>query len=110
MSSLQRGFLYWARSDKRRPMLVVSSNDFNARAAYVCAVPATTRLRPFRTHVSLVRGEGGVDRPSMLQCEHLLELRIGDFEPEPLGPPLTPERMRAVEAAIRTYLGLDDAS
>lgn len=110
MSSLRRGFVYWAHSDKRRPMLVVSSDDFNSRAAYVCAIPVTTRLRPFRTHVALARGEGGLDRPSMLQCEHLLELRIGDFDPEPLGPPLRRERMRAVETAVRLYLGLDVAS
>jgi mRNA-degrading endonuclease toxin of MazEF toxin-antitoxin module len=110
MSSLRRGFLYWARADERRPLLAVSSDDFNARSGYVCVVPATPRLRPLRTHVPLVRGEGGIDRPSMLLCEHLLELRLGDFDPEPLGPPLPPARMRAVEAAIRLYLDLDAPS
>ena len=107
MSALRRGFLYWGRVDKRRPVLVVSSDAFNARAQHVCVVPGTTRLRPLRTHVALVRGEGGIDRPTMLLCEHLVELRLGDVDPTPLGPALGPARMRSVEDALRLYLGLD---
>lgn len=110
MSTPRRGVLYWGHLDKRRPVLIVSSERFNLRAGHVCVVPGTTRLRPFITHVPLARGEGGVERPTMLLCEHLTELRVGDFEPDPFGPPLTPGRMRSVEEAIRHYLGLDVTS
>lgn len=107
MKTRRRGVLYWGHLDKRRPVLVVSSDRFNLRAGHVCVVPGTTRLRPFLTHVHLVRGEGGVDRPTMLLCEHVTELRLDAIDPEPFGPPLTPARMREVEEAMRHYLGLE---
>jgi mRNA-degrading endonuclease toxin of MazEF toxin-antitoxin module len=104
---LRRGCLYWGALDKRRPVLVVSSDSFNARSGYVTVIPGTTRLRPLVTHVPLRRGEGGVDHTTMLLGEHVQELHAQDLAPEPLGPPLTRERMQEVEAALRFYLGLE---
>jgi mRNA-degrading endonuclease toxin of MazEF toxin-antitoxin module len=101
-----RGSLYWARLDKRRPVLIISSDRFNARSTYVTVVPVSTRLRPLITHVKLARGEGGLDRPSMLLCEHLQELHIADLDPSPMGPPLAFERIREVQSALRLYLEL----
>ncbi|MBI5479437.1 MAG: type II toxin-antitoxin system PemK/MazF family toxin [Deltaproteobacteria bacterium] len=104
---LRRGYLYWGALDKRRPVLVVSSDRFNARSGYVTVVPGTTRLRPLVTHVVLRRGEGGVAHSTMLLGEHVQELHGQDLEPEPLGPPLSRARMREVEAALRLYLDLE---
>lgn len=104
---LRRGYLYWGALDKRRPVLVVSSDRFNARSGYVTVVPGTTRLRPLVTHVVLRRGEGGVAHSTMLLGEHVQELHGQDLEPEPLGPPLCRARMREVEAALRLYLDLE---
>lgn len=106
MSGIERGFLYWGRLDKRRPLLVVSSDKFNARSDYATVVPASTRLRPLVTHVELRKGEGGVDRPTMLLCEHLQELHRSDIEAVPVGPALPAPRMREVEAAILLYLDI----
>ena len=103
---LLRGFLYWGRLDKRRPLLVVSSNKFNARSEYVTVVPASTRLRPLVTHVTLRKGEGGVERATMLLCEHLQELHRSDVDPVPIGPALHVPRFREVEAAILLYLDI----
>ena len=99
--------LYWGRLDKRRPVLVVSSDRFNERSSYVGVVPGSTRLRPLVTHVRLAAGEGGMTRPTMLLCEHVQELNRSDVEPEPIGRPLAAARMREVEAALRLYLELD---
>ncbi len=41
-----RAFLYWGKLDKRRPVLVVSTDRFNLRSDYVTVVPGSTRLRP----------------------------------------------------------------
>jgi len=109
MPVLRRGLLYWGNLDKRRPLLVVSSDRFNTRSSYVTVVPGSSRLRPLVTHVRLAPGDGGIDRPTMLLCEHIQELHGSDVDPAPLGPPLARQQMRRVEAAIRFYLDLDDS-
>jgi mRNA-degrading endonuclease toxin of MazEF toxin-antitoxin module len=106
MSGVRRGFLHWGRLDKRRPLLVVSSDKFNARSEYVTVVPGSARLRPLVTHVELHSGEGGVERATMLLCEHVQELHRSDVDLVPIGPPLSGERMRQVEAAILLYLDI----
>jgi mRNA-degrading endonuclease toxin of MazEF toxin-antitoxin module len=106
MSSLVRGTLYWGRLDKRRPVLVISSDRFNFRSEYVTVIPGSTRLRPLVTHVRLEKDEGGVDRPTMLLCEHIQELHRSDLEATPLGPRLSPERVREVETAVLFYLDI----
>ena len=103
-----RGRLYWAHLDKRRPVLVVSSDRFNARSAYVTVVPGSSRLRPLVTHVALAPGDAGVSRPTMLLCEHINELHKSELDSEPLGPPLRATKMREVAAAITFYLDLGD--
>jgi mRNA-degrading endonuclease toxin of MazEF toxin-antitoxin module len=104
-----RGFLYWGKLDKRRPVLVVSSDRFNLRSDYATVVPGSTRLRPLVTHVKLAPGEGGIDRATMLLCEHIQELHQSDLEMKAMGAPLSDRRMREVEAAILFYLGIDGA-
>jgi mRNA-degrading endonuclease toxin of MazEF toxin-antitoxin module len=106
MTGIRRGFLHWGSLDKRRPLLVVSSDKFNARSEYVTVVPGSTRLRPLITHVELRRGEGGVEKPTMLLCEHVQELHQSDVDLVPLGPPLSEQRMREVEAAMLLYLDI----
>jgi mRNA-degrading endonuclease toxin of MazEF toxin-antitoxin module len=106
MTGIRRGFLHWGSLDKRRPLLVVSSDRFNARSEYVTVVPGSTRLRPLITHVELRRGEGGVEKPTMLLCEHVQELHQSDVDPVPIGPPLSEPRMREVEAAMLLYLDI----
>jgi mRNA-degrading endonuclease toxin of MazEF toxin-antitoxin module len=108
MTTMRRGLLYWARLDKRRPALVVSSNRFNERSAYVTIVPGTTRLRPMITHVPLSVGEGGITRATMLLSEHVQEVHTSDVEPEPIGPPIPKHRLREVESALRLYLDLEE--
>jgi mRNA-degrading endonuclease toxin of MazEF toxin-antitoxin module len=110
MTAARRGYLHWARLDKRRPALVISSDRFNQRSNYVTVVPGSTRLRPMITHVKLEKGEGGVSRPTMLLCEHLQELHTSDLEAEAIGPPVSAHRLREVERALMLYLDLPPAS
>lgn len=62
---MRRGLLYWARLDKRRPVLVLSPDYRNEHASDVIVVPSSTRLRPAPTHVPLRKGEGGLPEASM---------------------------------------------
>jgi hypothetical protein len=59
--------------------------------------------------VKLAPGEGGIDRPTMLVCEHIQEIHQSDLDARPMGPALSRQRMRVVEAAMMFYLGIDVA-
>lgn len=107
MSALRRAHLYWGALDKRRPLLVVSSDLFNERSSYVTIVPGSTRLRPMVTHVRLAPGEAGVARPTMLLCEHVQTIPAAEVDTTPMGPSLRRDRMLEVEAALLVLLAID---
>lgn len=106
MTPYLRGTIHWGNLDKRRPVLVVSSDRFNARSDYLTVIPGSTRQRPMVTHVKLVAGEGGLERPTMLLCEHIQELRRSDVDPTALGAALSRGRMQEVESAVLLYLDI----
>jgi mRNA interferase MazF len=55
-----------------RPVLIVSSDRFNALRHRLCIVLALTRTdRKLRIHVRVQPPEGGLDRPSVVQCEQV---------------------------------------
>ena len=56
----RRGYVYRARLDRRRPVLVISPDYRNERASDVLVIPCSTRLRDAPTHVRLRAREGGV--------------------------------------------------
>jgi mRNA-degrading endonuclease toxin of MazEF toxin-antitoxin module len=106
MSYPLRGHLYWVELDKRRPALVVSPDYRNELACDVIFVPCSTTLRLAPTHVMLGRGEGGVDRPSVLKCEQISTLHRDDVGRAPLGGRLSQKRMGEVERAILRAIGV----
>jgi len=89
----------------RRPVLVVSVDDFNAGAAdLVLAVPLTTRCRRIASRVTLAPPEGGVSRISQIRCED-----VRSMSKEPLGSRLgavSPSTLAQVEDILRTLMGL----
>ena len=103
---LKRGYLYWARMDERRPVLVLSPDYRNERANDVIIVPGSTTVRDAPTHVVLRRGEGGVRARTTLKCEQVTTLPKGDLEPRELGSRLSAERIAAVERALLRAIGL----
>jgi mRNA interferase MazF len=55
-----------------RPVLVISTDGFNAmRAGLVAIVPLSRTLRPVRTHVLVEPPEGGLSARSDVLCEQL---------------------------------------
>lgn len=103
---MSRGFLYWARLDKRRPVLVLSIDARNERANDLIVVPCSTTLREAPTHVRLARGEGGVPHACMLKCEQLTTLPKDDLEGVPLGSALAAARLREIERAVARAIGV----
>ena len=103
---LRRGRIYWARLDKRRPVLVISPDYRNEHATDVLVIPLTTALREAPTHVRLRPREGGVPSASMLKCEQITTLHRDDVEPAPLGGSLSDRRLAAVEQAVLRAIGV----
>ena len=102
---LRRSHLYWARLDKRRPVLVVSIDARNARADDVMVVPCSTTIREAPTHVLLGKGEGGLLRSGVLKCEQMTTLPMSDVLEPAIGS-LGLQRMREVERAILRAIGV----
>ena len=105
MEPPRRGYLHWVSLDKRRPALVVSPDYRNEHAHDVIVIPCSTRLRDAPTHVALRRGDGGLADASVLKCEQITTLARADVH-EPLGRPLSPGTLRAVERAVLRAIGV----
>jgi mRNA-degrading endonuclease toxin of MazEF toxin-antitoxin module len=103
-----RGMLYWLRmpGDKRRPALVVSPNNRNAAAMEILVVPISSQLRFGPWHVHLSATEAGLPRTSVAKCEDVQPMHRDLFEPRPIGGPLAAARMREVETALMSALGI----
>jgi mRNA interferase MazF len=92
--------------DKRRPVLVISTDARNERANDVIVVPCSTTLREAPTHVRLARGEGGLPRDSVVKCEQIVTKPKRDVEQTPMGLPLRTARMAEVERAVLRAIGV----
>ena len=88
-------------------MLVVSSDAFNRSkiATVVCAVVTSNlRLADAPGNVMLGTGDGGLDRPSVVNCSQVVTLDKADLT-ERLGR-LRDTQMRVVESGLRRVLNL----
>lgn len=101
-----RGSIYWARLDKRRPVVVISTNARNERAHDVIVIPCSTNMREAPTHVRLRRGEGGVPESCMLKCEQITTLPKNDVDSAPLGSGLDAIRIAEIERAVLRAIGV----
>ena len=102
----RRGCIYWARLDKRRPVLVISPGYRNERASDVIVIPLTSHLREAPTHVRLRRREGGIPEASVCKCEQVTTLPRDFLEDNPLGGALSGHRLAQVERAVLHALGV----
>ena len=90
---------------KIRPVLVISHDRFNALRNRLCiAVAITGTVRPIPSHVQVRPPEGGLTKPSAIQCEQIQVLayerllrRRGRVDRS---------TMQAVEARLRELLAL----
>jgi mRNA-degrading endonuclease toxin of MazEF toxin-antitoxin module len=105
-TELRRGFLYIARLDKPRPVLVISPDVRNGPASDVIVVPCTTTLSIAPTHVRVRKGEGGLPAASILKCEQITTLHKDDIRGWPLGAALSLRRILEVERAILRAIGI----
>jgi mRNA interferase MazF len=103
---LKRGYLYMARLDKLRPVLIISADVRNTLASDVLVVPCTTTLSIAPTHVRVRKGEGGLSAASVLKCEQITTLHKDDVRRSPLGGQLPRERILEVERGVLRAIGV----
>ena len=105
---MNRGMLYWVElpDDKRRPALIISPAMRNEAAKTVLVVPISSQLRFGPWHVALRSGEAGLHKSSVAKCEDVQPVRRELFNPRPIGGPLSAERMREIEGAVMSALGI----
>ena len=90
---------------KRRPVLVVSHDEFNAANNDLCIVVALTRTeRGPPIHVRVRPPEGGLSAPSLIQCE---QIRIASYKRlvRRRGR-VSPATLATVDARLRRVLNL----
>jgi mRNA interferase MazF len=101
---LKRGELWWARVDKRRPVVLLSRDEAYGLRALVVTAGVTTRVRGYAVEVRLGRQEG-LPRHCVINCDWLVTLRK-DRLVERIGA-LSADKIRSLDDALRFALALD---
>lgn len=88
-----------------RPGLVISEDALNLSAAeLVIMVPLTSRSKGIRSHVPVLKGEGGLAAHSYVKCEDVRSLSIHRLRRR-LGS-VSEDTLRAVEERLRLLMHL----
>ena len=112
---IERGEVRWAElgapdgsgPDYRRPVVVVSADSFNASriaTVTVATISPNTRLADAPGNVSLDRGEGGLQKASVINVSQIVTLDRGRLG-ETIGR-LTLAQLDALDNGLRLALGL----
>ena len=86
-------------------MLLLSSNEAYAVRELVTVAPVTTRMRHIPSEVPL-RLEDGLPRPCVVNLDTITTIAKRSLQERVV--PLSPEKLKAVEAALHFALGLED--
>lgn len=105
---MNRGMVHWVElpGDKRRPCLIISPLLRNEAAKTILVAPISSQLRFGPWHVELRAGEAGVPKSSVIKCEDIQPIRRELLNRRPLGGPLSAIRLREVEEALMSALGI----
>ena len=104
---MTRGDVWWTTlpgGAGRRPVVLVSRESVYGSRSSVTVAPATTRIRGIRVEVPL-GPEDGMPRRSVVNVDDLVTISQNSLEEFITN--LRPDKMRAVDTAIRYALGLD---
>ena len=94
--------------DKERPALVVSTDALNRFSLDLCIVPISkSEHKQFSLRPKLKAGEGGLDYDSWVKCDQVTTVEKSLAVYPAIGF-LTQEKLRIVEAGMRTALELPE--
>jgi mRNA interferase MazF len=100
----KRGQVWWARADKRRPILLLSRPEAYAIRRRVIAAEVTTTIRRNPATVQLSRRDG-LPESCIANCDNLVTANQDDLIE--YITTLSRERMAEVDRALRFALALD---
>lgn len=111
---MKRGEIYYAdlsptvgaEINKRRPVLIVSSNANNRAAATVTVLPVTSNVsRVYPFEVLLLAKQSGLPKDSKAMAQQIRTVSKNRLHPEKAGE-LGRDLLEQVDAAIRLHLAL----
>lgn len=105
---MRRGEVWWAglaRPIGRRPVLLLSRDEAYGVRGMVTAAPVTTRIRGIRAEVALGRADG-LPRACVVNLDSIVTIDKSCLHERVAA--LSPEKLRAVDRAIRFALGLTE--
>jgi len=105
---MRRGEIWWAELVPpvgRRPVLLLSRNEAYAVRELVTVAPVTTRMRHIPSEV-LLGPEDGLPRPCVANLDTITTIAKRSLQERLV--PLSPEKLKAVEAALHFALGLEE--
>lgn len=101
---MKRGEIWWARIDKKRPVVLLSRDEAYAVRVLVVTAPISTTVRGYAVEVPVGRREG-LPRSCVINCDWLVTVSKDRLERR-LGA-LRGDKLRALDDALRFALGLD---
>jgi mRNA interferase MazF len=101
---VKRGEIWWARLDKRRPVVLLSRDEAYDVRAMVIVAPTSTTVRGFAAEVKVGMREG-LPRACVINCDWLVTISKADLV-ERAGT-LSSTKLRQLDDALRFALGLD---
>jgi mRNA interferase MazF len=101
---VRRGEVWWARLDKRRPVVLVSRGEAYEVRALVIVAPATTTVRGYAVEVKLGRREG-LPRECVVNCDWLVTMPKRDLVAR--AGALGAAKLARLDEALRFALGLE---
>lgn len=91
----------------QRPILIVSSNEFNkGRSTFVFALPITRTNRRIPAHIEVTPPEGGLTSTSYVLCDALRSISKDRLGKQALGS-LSLEKLAEVEEILKLLLDLE---
>ncbi len=101
---MRRGEVWWARVDKKRPVVLISRSEAYEVRAMVIVAPATTTVRCYAVEVKVGRREG-LPRNCVVNCDWLVTVPKADLVAR--AGALAAAKLRQLDDALRFALGLD---
>ncbi|GAI04317.1 unnamed protein product [marine sediment metagenome] len=105
---MRQGEIWWAELTPpagRRPVLLLSRNEAYTVRELVTVAPVTTRMRHIPSEVPL-GPEDGLPRSCVVNLDTITTIAQRSLQERLV--PLSPEKLKAVEAALHFALGLEE--
>jgi mRNA interferase MazF len=101
---VKRGEIWWARVDKRRPVVLLSRNEAYEVRALVIVAPVTTTVRGYAVEVKVGKREG-LPRECVVNCDWLVTLPKADLDVR--AGVLSAAKIGQLDEALKFALGLE---